>query len=128
MASLGRGSGGFVDPAPEELLNSCRLAGRGKESMTAFTICGILSVVNGSSLLHFCAGKNPKISHSCHAVQHKGVLIPLCQQFAFSRFAYSYMCSYRRLNSNSHYSEVSRRQCGCIVHALLILIKAHASY
>ena len=60
MASVGRGSGEFVDPAPEELLDSCKLAGRNKVSTTAFTICGISSVVKGSFLLRFSAGKVPE--------------------------------------------------------------------
>ena len=61
VASVGRGSGGrFVDPLPEELLHSCKLAGRGKASTTAFTMCRISSVVKGSFFLHFSAGKDPE--------------------------------------------------------------------
>ena len=61
VALVGRGSGGqFVDPAPEELLDSCKLAGRGKASTTAFTMCGISSVVKGSFFLRFSAGEDPQ--------------------------------------------------------------------
>lgn len=61
MALIGRESGGrLVDPALEELLDSCKLAGRGKASTTAFTMCGISSVVKGSFFLHFSAGEDPE--------------------------------------------------------------------
>ena len=116
-ASVGRGSGGFVDPVPEELLDSCRLADHGKASTTAFTMCGISSVVNGSFLLCFSAGKDLEDLSRCAT---EGGIVPLRQQFAYSRFTCFYECSCRKWNSNSHYSEVSQRQRGYTAHALLI--------
>ena len=61
VALVGRGPGGqFVDPALEELLDLCKLAGHGKASTTAFTMCGISLVVKSSFFLHFSAGKDPE--------------------------------------------------------------------
>ena len=58
MASVKRGSGGFVGPVPKELLDLGRFAGCGKASKTAFTMCGISSVVSHSFLLRFSVGKD----------------------------------------------------------------------
>ena len=84
VASVGRGYGEFVDPAPEELLDSCKLAGRGKASTTTFTICGISSVVKGSFHLRFSAGKVPEevsgptwMSHSSRDMQPRKAVSPV---------------------------------------------------
>ena len=93
MASVGRGSGRFVDPALEELLDSRRLAGHGKASKTAFTMCGILLVVSGSFLLHFSAGKDLEDLSLFSCCTTKSGVDPLRLQFVSSHFTCFYECS-----------------------------------
>ena len=119
MASVGRGSGGFVDPALEELLDSCKQAGRGKASITTFTMCRISSVVKGSFLLRFSAGKDPKdvsLLSRCATEGDVGFASSLR-----TRDSLASTSAYAAGGIQIHTTEVSQQQHGCTAHALLIL-------
>ena len=122
MASVGRGSGGFVDPALEELLDSCKQAGRGKASITTFTMCRISLVVKGSFLLRFSADKDPKdvsLLSRCATegdVDSSSLVVCVLAIHLLLRAS-----AYAAGGIQIHTTEVSQRQHGCTAHALLIL-------